>query len=61
MGRFVAALQGLLPRSIGRGLTGKALATMAGLIGALMLSRGVDDPKLSDQILKAGAAVFRRP
>jgi hypothetical protein len=52
---------GTVARSIGRGLAGKALATMAGLIGALMLSRAVDDPKLSDQILKAAAAVFRRP
>ena len=57
----VAALQGLLP---GRSVAARretALATMAGLVGALMLSRAVDDPKLSDQILKAAAAVFGRP
>ena len=27
----------------------KALATMAGLVGALILSRAVDDPALSDE------------
>jgi TetR/AcrR family transcriptional regulator, transcriptional repressor for nem operon len=34
----------------------KALATMAGLVGALILSRAVDDPKLSEEILDAMAA-----
>jgi TetR/AcrR family transcriptional repressor of nem operon len=38
----------------------KALATIAGLVGALMLSRAVDDPALSDEILKATATVFER-
>jgi TetR/AcrR family transcriptional repressor of nem operon len=38
----------------------KALATMAGLVGALVLSRAVDDPKLSDEILEAAAATFGR-
>jgi len=33
---------------------------MAGLVGALMLARAVDDSKLSDEILKAGAATFGR-
>ena len=33
----------------------KAMATMAGLVGALMLSRAVDDPDLSDEILEATA------
>jgi len=57
----VAALQGLLPGRSVAARQEKALATMAGLVGALMLSRAVDDPKLSDQILKAAAAVFGRP
>jgi len=39
----------------------KALATMAGLVGALILSRAVDDPKLSDEILEAAAASLGRP
>ena len=31
----------------------KALATIASLIGALVLARAVNDPKLSDDILRA--------
>jgi len=38
----------------------KALATMAGLVGALTLSRAVDDPALSDEILEAAATTFGR-
>ena len=38
----------------------RALATMAGLVGALMLSRAVDDPHLSDEILEATAASLGR-
>src|SRR5438093_13763465 len=38
----------------------KALATIAGLVGALTLARAVDDPKLSDEILEAAAATFGR-
>jgi TetR/AcrR family transcriptional repressor of nem operon len=34
----------------------KAIAVMAGLVGALVLARAVDDPKLSDEILEAAAA-----
>jgi TetR/AcrR family transcriptional repressor of nem operon len=36
----------------------KALATMAGLVGALTLSRAVDDPALSAEILEAAAATL---
>ena len=36
----------------------KALVTMAGLVGALMLARAVDDPKLSDEILAAATMTF---
>ena len=53
----VKALQELLPgRSVAR--RQKALATMAGLVGALMLARAVDDPELSDEILDAAASTF---
>jgi TetR/AcrR family transcriptional regulator, transcriptional repressor for nem operon len=38
----------------------KALATMAGLVGAMILSRAVDDPKLSGEILDAAAASLGR-
>ena len=39
----------------------QALATMAGLIGAVILSRAVDDPALSDEVLEAAATAFGRP
>jgi TetR/AcrR family transcriptional regulator, transcriptional repressor for nem operon len=38
----------------------KALAAMATLVGGLMLSRAVDDPKLSDEILDAVAGTLAR-
>ena len=53
----VDALQGILPgRAAAR--RRQALATMAGLVGALILSRAVDDPALSDEILEAAAAML---
>ena len=39
----------------------QAIATMAGLVGALILSRAVDDPALSDEILSDTAASLERP
>ena len=58
----VDALRKLLP---GRGSPAarrqEALATTAGLVGALILSRAVDDPKLSEEILQAARATFGRP
>jgi TetR/AcrR family transcriptional regulator, transcriptional repressor for nem operon len=57
--RRVEALQGILPgRAAAR--RQKALAMMAGLVGALILSRAVDDPALSDEILEAAAATLGR-
>jgi TetR/AcrR family transcriptional repressor of nem operon len=38
----------------------KALATMASLVGALILSRAVDDPAVSDEILQATATEIGR-
>src|SRR5580704_14449872 len=38
----------------------RALATMASLVGALILSRAVDDPTLSDEILEAAATELGR-
>jgi len=38
----------------------KALATMAGLVGALILSRAVDDPQLSTEILSAASNEFAK-
>lgn len=57
----VETLQRLLPGRSPAARREKALATMAGLVGALMLSRAVDDPKLSDEILDAAAATFGQP
>jgi TetR/AcrR family transcriptional repressor of nem operon len=55
----IKELQELLPgRSAAR--RRNALATMAGLVGALILSRAVDDPRLSDEILEAAASTFAR-
>ncbi|HWK43439.1 MAG TPA: helix-turn-helix domain-containing protein [Stellaceae bacterium] len=36
----------------------QAIATLAGLIGALVLARAVDDPELSDEILAASRAAY---
>jgi len=36
----------------------QALATLAGLVGALILSRAIDDPALSDEILEAARMTF---
>jgi TetR/AcrR family transcriptional repressor of nem operon len=57
----VEALQKLLAGRSAAARREKALATMAGLVGALILSRAVDDPALSDEILEAAAATFGRP
>lgn len=51
----------LLPGCSAAAARQKALATMAGLVGALILSRAVDDPALSDEILEATAATLGRP
>lgn len=36
----------------------KALATMSGIIGAMVLARAVNDPGFSAEILRAGAKAF---
>jgi TetR/AcrR family transcriptional regulator, transcriptional repressor for nem operon len=38
----------------------RAIATLAGMVGALILARTVDDAVLSDEILAAGRATQRR-
>jgi len=56
----IDALQSVLPgRAAAR--RRRALATMAGMVGALMLSRAVDDPALSGEILDAATATLGRP
>ena len=57
LARRIKDLQELLPgRSAAR--RQKAVATMAGLVGALMLARAVDDPTLSNEILHAAASTL---
>jgi TetR/AcrR family transcriptional regulator, transcriptional repressor for nem operon len=56
----VEALRRLLPGESKAASRRKALATMAALAGALMLSRAVDDPAFSEEILDAAAATFGR-
>jgi len=51
----VDALARLAPGRSAAARRQKSLATMAGLVGALILSRAVDDPKFSDEILEAAA------
>jgi len=54
----VDALRELIPGRSAAARRRQALATISGMVGALMLSRAVDDPKLSADILDAAAAAF---
>ena len=56
----IDALVKLVPGRSQAGRRQKALATMAGLVGALILSRAVDDLALSDEILQATARELGR-
>ena len=59
--RFTAGVRGMIALLSGRMDSGlkqrqrddEALATIASLVGALVLARAVNDPKLSDDILRA--------
>jgi TetR/AcrR family transcriptional repressor of nem operon len=53
----IATLARALPED-GTDRTDRALALMSGLAGAVMLSRAVDDPELSDRILQSARDVF---
>jgi len=57
----VEVLRKLLPGRAAAARREKALATMAGLVGAMILARAVDDPALSDEILEAAGSTFGRP
>jgi len=56
----VDALARLAPGRSAAARRQQSLATMAGLVGALILSRAVDDPKFSDEILEAAATSIGR-
>jgi len=52
---FAARLAAVVPRRGSEPPEDAALATVAALVGALILARAVDDPELSDRILAASA------
>lgn len=56
----VETLRRILPARSAAARRRKALAMLSGLVGALILSRAVDDPKLSDEILDAAASMLGR-
>jgi len=56
----VDVLWRLLPGRSAAARREKALATWAGLVGAMILARAVDDSQLSDEILEAAASTFGR-
>ena len=58
---MIDRLARMLPGGSAQARREHTLATMAGLVGALILSRAVDDSELSDQILEASAKTFVRP
>lgn len=55
---FIATLTRILPERREAARRKKALATLSGLVGALILARAVDDPALSTEILEAAATIF---
>jgi TetR/AcrR family transcriptional repressor of nem operon len=52
------ALRTLVPGRSEAARRKKAVATLAGIVGALILSRAVDDPTLADEILDAATSVI---
>ena len=66
--RFTSGLRGMIGQLNGRMEHGlkqrqrdeEALAIVASLVGALVLARAVDDPKLSDDILRAAKTGLER-
>src|SRR5438552_8633158 len=58
---LIEGLRGFMPGRSPAARRKQALATMAGLVGALILSRAVDDSMLSDEILEAATTAFGRP
>jgi TetR/AcrR family transcriptional repressor of nem operon len=60
--RYVARLAALLPEEPGADTTERedaALVLLSGMAGALLLARAVDEPALSDRILRAARHYYR--
>lgn len=57
----LARLTTMIPGRSAAARRRKALATLAGIVGALTLSRAVTDPALSDELLAAARETFAGP
>lgn len=55
---FIAILATFVPGRSAAARREKALATMSGMVGAMVLARAVNDPVLSTEILQAGTKAF---
>lgn len=58
---FIDRLQRLVPGRSADAKRKAALATLSGMVGALILARAVDDPALSEEILAAARESLGRP
>ncbi|HYF85487.1 MAG TPA: TetR/AcrR family transcriptional regulator, partial [Azospirillum sp.] len=58
---FIDMLQRLVPGRSEEAKRKAALATLSGMVGALILARAVDDPDLSDEILEAARTSLTKP
>ena len=58
--RRLEILKDLVPGRSAAARRQKAIATLAGLVGGLILSRAVDDPQFSEEILDATAVSLER-
>lgn len=56
LGALIERLTRMMPNRAKAARREKALATMATLVGALVLARAVDDPELSTEIMQAATA-----
>ena len=57
---FIDILATFVPGHSAAARRAKALATMSGMVGAMVLARAVNDPAFSTEILQAGAQAFGR-
>ncbi len=61
LGNMVGMLAGMVPGRTAALRRRKALADFAAMVGAMMLARAVDDPKLSEEILHSVSATITAP
>ena len=58
---FLDVLDRLIPGRSAEARRKAALATLSGMVGAMILARAVDDPALSEEILDAARASLGKP